>query len=174
MTVLHISPEQHVRRRILTYKKGIHYIAGDIGTNPHSLHLDITELNLPSNSVDLLYASYVLMMIDDVSAAIQESYRVLRTGGMAILQVPIFLNRTILYSGEDPNIRYIFGVDVLDRFQKVGFEVVVVPYPKLLSAAVKRRYGFEEQPIVVCLKREATAQPSRLRWEDLGKSVLYS
>jgi hypothetical protein len=164
-TVLHIGPELPLRRRF-SQQPGIRYVAGDISPRPGDRRLDLTALDIASDSIDFVYAGYVLMMIADETAAIRESYRVLRPGGMAVLQLPIYRDVSIDYRGSDsqeclrlfsdPNMHHVFGVDVFDRFRAAGFEVVVVPYSTLMSAAVKQRHGFEPQDIIVCLKPGTT------------------
>lgn len=162
-TVLHIAPERSLRRRFAR-QPGIRYLAGGISPERGDRSLDLTALDVPSESIDLLYAGYVLMMIADEMAAIRESYRVLRPGGMAVLQLPVYREQSIDYRGADreeclrlfgdPDMHHIFGTDVFDRFRHAGFDVVCVPYSRLLSQVVKRRHGLEEQDMVVCVKRD--------------------
>jgi len=165
LVVLHVSPEPHLRRR-LARLPGVRYMAGGLRPCAGDLSLDLTRLDLPSASVDFVYAGYVLMMIADEMAAIREVYRVLRPDGVAVLQVPIYRRVSIDYRGvdpqeslrrfSDPDMHHVFGEDLLGRFRDAGFDVVVVPYSRLLSATVRRRYGLEPQDIVVC-RKPATA-----------------
>lgn len=176
-SVLHISPERPLRRR-LARQPGIRYAAGGIHPEQGDRHLDLTSLAVPSNSVDLLYAGYVLMMIADEMAAIRESYRVLRPGGMAILQLPIFREVSIDYRGDDsreclclfsdPGMHHIFGEDIFERFRQAGFEVVRVPYSRMLSPAIRQRYGLEAQDIVVCVKPAESGWPGMRSGECSG------
>ncbi len=161
-TVLHIAPEWGLRQRF-SRSPGVTYIAGGLVPAPGDRALDLTNLNLPSESVDFLYAGHVLNMIADERAAICEAFRVLRGHGMAILQVPLFRDESIDYRGDDaseslrlfidPHMHHIFGRDLLARFRDAGFDLAVVPYGDLMSESFRHRYGFEKQDIIVCIKR---------------------
>jgi len=49
--------------------------------NAQTMHADVTQLDLPDNSVDLVTFTYSLTMIPDWFAAVTEAHRVLRPGG---------------------------------------------------------------------------------------------
>ncbi|MEM8864164.1 MAG: class I SAM-dependent methyltransferase [Planctomycetota bacterium] len=50
-------------------------------SNATAVHADVTQLDLPDDSVDLVTFTYSLTMIPDWFAAIAEAYRVLKPGG---------------------------------------------------------------------------------------------
>ena len=62
----------------------------------------VYSLPFDDNTFDLVICSEVLEHLDDYHAAIDEIYRVLNNNGIAILQVPININRKKTF--EDPNI----------------------------------------------------------------------
>lgn len=159
--VVHIAPEEPLRRQ-LSKMRNITYVAGGLWPRVGDPKLDITKLDLVSGSVDFLYAGHVLNAIADERVAIREVFRVLRPGGKAVLQVPMFREKSIDYRGDDrnecvrlfgdPDMHHIFGVDLLDRFREAGFDLAIVPYASLMSDSMRRYYGIEKQDMVVCIK----------------------
>ena len=133
--VLHVAPERcftpRLRRRL-----GLGYTTADLRDPRAMLRMDITRIELPDGSFDVVYCSHVLEHVPDDRAALRELHRVLRPGGWAILLVPITAERTI----EDPSVldplarlktfgqrdhvrRY--GPDFVDRLREAGFAVKV-------------------------------------------------
>jgi hypothetical protein len=102
---------------------------------PADLRLDITEMDLPDSSFDLILCSHVLEHVPDDRAATRELRRVLSGGGLALVLVPY---RPAVTTYEDPSIRSplgrmvafgqqdhvrIYGSDLPDRLREAGFEV---------------------------------------------------
>jgi SAM-dependent methyltransferase len=99
------------------------------------LRLDITAIDLPSRSVDMVVANHVLEHVDD-RAALAEMFRVLRPGGQAVVTVPLIegFDRTYedpahdtpearrLHYGDAEHLRW-YGRDFRDRLASPGFRV---------------------------------------------------
>ena len=161
-TVVHVAPEVPLRQRFLGMAE-VTYISGAIQPGMGLPKLDLTNIELPSDSVDLLYASHVLNMIPDERAAMREVFRVMRAPGIAVLQVPVFRQTSVDYRGHDesecerifkaPGMHHVFGIDILDRFREAGFELAIVPYATLMSDFTRKRFGLEKQDMIVCIKR---------------------
>lgn len=131
--VLHAAPESTVRRylseRVDTYvsvdlTRGLTSYAGTL-----SAAADLTRLPFASDSFDLVLASHVLEHIPDDRAAVRETLRVLKPGGIAVLPVPIVHQGPTMEYGEprpdeEMHVRAP-GLDYFDRFADEGFEVVV-------------------------------------------------
>jgi ubiquinone/menaquinone biosynthesis C-methylase UbiE len=79
-------------------------------------------IDLPDASFDVVFASHVLEHIDDDLAAINEVKRILKPGGIAILPVPVCVDKTIEYGApnlaEDEHMRAP-GLDYFDRYRSV-------------------------------------------------------
>ena len=65
--------------------------------------MDVTKLPFPKDEFDWVICNHVLEHIEEDQKAMSELYRVLKTGGCALLQVPISRKLEITY--EDFNIQ---------------------------------------------------------------------
>ena len=138
--VLHVAPERCLRK-VLKKNFNSGYIAADKFTKGYwyakdTAEMDITSRPHPDNSFDLIVCNHVLEHIGDDHKAISELARVLKPGGVAILQVPISLNnsatledRTAI-SAEDRKRIYgqfdhvrLYGQDYPSRLEQGGFIV---------------------------------------------------
>jgi hypothetical protein len=102
---------------------------------PADLRLDITEMDLPDGSFDLILCSHVLEHVPDDRAAMSELRRVLADGGLALVLTPYRddrptyedpsitapLDRMVAF-GQQDHVR-IYGTDLADRLREAGFEV---------------------------------------------------
>lgn len=132
--VLHVAPELGLSRIIKTHFN-IDYLTADISANDVMVKMDITKINYPADTFDVIICNHVLEHIIDDRKAMSELYRVLRPGGWAILQVPISLSLDKTYEdfsitepsereqvfGQSDHVR-IYAIDYLDRLREVGFE----------------------------------------------------
>ena len=83
--VLHFAPENIFERKFRQHYKN--YKTADLFAKA-DLKLNIEDINLPSESIDVIIANHVLEHVDDGKAA-TELYRILNFGGMLICMVPI-------------------------------------------------------------------------------------
>jgi Methyltransferase domain len=102
---------------------------------PADLRLDITDMDLPDGSFDLILCSHVLEHVPDDRAAMSELRRVTAPGGVALVLVPYRpdvptyedasitspLDRMVAF-GQQDHVR-IYGSDLADRLSAAGFEV---------------------------------------------------
>ncbi|MEO1495001.1 MAG: methyltransferase domain-containing protein [Pseudomonadota bacterium] len=128
--VVHFAAEPWVRAEMDA--RGAHYRTADLN-DQFELQLDITALDLPDRSVDMLMANHVLEHVDD-ARALAEIYRVLKPGGQAVLTVPMIegFDKTYedaahdtpdaraLYYGDPTHLRW-YGRDIRDRLAGAGF-----------------------------------------------------
>lgn len=138
LSILHIAPEEKISAQIL--EAGFSdYVCGDLFTEgytyPQYVH-DINILKIPfeENRFDLIICNHVLEHIIPDSRAIKELYRVLKIGGLAILQVPISNNMSKTFEndlvvnprereqvfGQYDHVR-IYGQDYEERLKTAGF-----------------------------------------------------
>jgi len=133
--VLHVAPEPCFEPRMRKLL-GEGYITSDL-TNPLAMsRMDITSIDYPDGTFDVIYCSHVLEHVPEDRRAMKEFYRVLKKGGWAILLVPISgettledlsivdpLERLRLY-GEKDHVRC-YGLDFMDRLKDAGFLVTL-------------------------------------------------
>lgn len=129
--VLHFAAEQFMGP-VIRATKPRSYVTADLRSG-FDRQLNIEQLDLPDGSFDVVICSHVLEHVDD-RAALAEMHRVLRSGGKAILMVPIvegwdqtYEDRAIadyaarkLHFGGGTHIRF-YGRDFRDRITAAGF-----------------------------------------------------
>lgn len=139
-SILHIAPERHVMEELLKIPF-LKYACGDKFTQGYSYptnvaDMDLTSLKFENNTFDFVISNHVLEHIPNDLDAMKEIFRVLKSGGQAILQVPFSLNteKTLEdWTVTDPTQREkvfgqfdhlrIYGQDYLERLRSVGFKV---------------------------------------------------
>jgi ubiquinone/menaquinone biosynthesis C-methylase UbiE len=100
------------------------------------IRADLTDISLQENSVDLVICNHVLEHVPDDALAMRELHRVLKPGGIAILQVPISTKLKLtdedhrITSPEQREKRFgqydhvrLYGSDYTDRLVAAGFSV---------------------------------------------------
>ena len=142
--ILHIAPELCFESR-LRKKFANSYITADLLAPSAMVKMDITCIQYPDQSFDVILCSHVLEHIQDDKQAMKEIYRVLKNDGFAILIVPIsdkektFEDPSIVspqerlkYFGQEDHVR-IYGLDYIDRLCDAGFKVSVTSVKDLCS-----------------------------------------
>ena len=149
--MLHIAPEAFFSI-VLEKQLGNNYITADLNKPNVTVKMDLTNIQYPDESFDVIYCCHVLEHIQDDRKAIKELFRVLKRDGWGIILVPVFGEKTI----EDPTIttpeerRKIYGVpdhvrlygsDYIDRLRDAGFKVDLIFPIDFLSEKEIRRMG---------------------------------
>ncbi len=130
--VIHFAAEPWVGAEMAA--RGADYRTADINDR-FEMRLDITAMDLPAGSVDMVIANHVLEHVDD-RAAFAEVHRVLAPGGQAVITVPMIegFDRTYedpahdtpearrLHYGDADHLRW-YGRDLRNRFAAPGFRV---------------------------------------------------
>ncbi|RMB56344.1 SAM-dependent methyltransferase [Dokdonia sinensis] len=164
-SLLHFAPEQAFFKRFR--KMGhLNYTTTDLNSPLADVKADICDLPFESDSYDIIFCNHVLEHIPDDTKAMQELYRVLKSGGMAILQIPQDLSRTETFEddaiidreerakifGQYDHVR-VYGRDYFDKLRAVGFKVDEVDYTTSISPDEVNRYRLAQGEVLpVCYK----------------------
>lgn len=145
-SVLHFAPEKHLSRVLRASGPG-RYVACDLFPRSADVaRVDMLAMPFDDGSFDLLIASHVLEHVEDDVRAVREIHRVLKPGGIAILQTPYSRKLRHTWSddgidtpearlqayGQEDHVR-LFGRDVFDRIAAAGFEACVRRHADLLG-----------------------------------------
>jgi ubiquinone/menaquinone biosynthesis C-methylase UbiE len=133
--MLHVAPE-HCLEPLLKKRLGNNYITADLVDPCAMVKMDITDIQYPDESFDVIYCSHVLEHVQDDRRAMREFHRVLKADGWAILLVPITAKVTfedpsivepserLKAFGQEDHVRR-YGPDYVDRLREAGFKVAV-------------------------------------------------
>lgn len=164
-SILHVAPEWGLQRAFRRCR-GVRYLSIDLASLDAQVNMDVTALDLPSNSFDAVLCSHVLEHIPDDRKALAEILRVLKPNGFALLLVPIHsLDRTyedpalttpaerLKAFGQEDHVRRC-GLDYPDRFREAGFSVDVLRYSERLSNEEAVSMGVDHvEDLFVCRAR---------------------
>ena len=163
--VLHFAPEQSFYK-LFRNQKNIDYTTTDLFSPLADVKADICNLPFEDNQYDIIFCNHVLEHIPDDTKAMQELFRVLKPGGMAILQIPQELNRAVTFTddtitnqkerteifGQYDHVR-IYGRDYFDKLRSIGFTVIEEDYTKKLNPELVEKYCLAKGEIIpVCFK----------------------
>ena len=163
--VLHFAPEQAFYK-LFRNQKNIEYTTTDLFSPLADVKADICDLPFDDNSYDIIFCNHVLEHIPDDIKAMQELFRVLKPGGMAILQIPQELARVTTFSddtitnqkeraaifGQYDHVR-IYGRDYFDQLRSIGFTVIEEDYTNKISPELVEKYCLAKGEIIpVCFK----------------------
>jgi SAM-dependent methyltransferase len=163
--VLHFAPEQAFYK-LFRNQKNLDYTTTDLLSPLADVKADICNLPFPDNEYDIILCNHVLEHIPDDTKAMQELYRVLKPGGMAILQIPQDLARTTTFAdnsivdqkerarifGQYDHVR-IYGLDYFDKLRSIGFNVIEEDYTSKIESTLVEKYCLAKGEIIpVCYK----------------------
>ena len=130
--VLHVGPERCIIDR---YKPAAgSWLSVDIDHRLADRLMDVQALELPPSSHDTVLCAHVLDVVPDVRRALGELQRVLRPGGLLLLQTP---------EGED--VRPVVAA---------GFEVETIVLDEQRDPDARRRLGLDLRPLYRCERLE--------------------
>ena len=163
--VLHFAPEQAFYKRFRK-QKNLDYTTTDLNSPLADVKADICNLPFKDEEFDVILCNHVLEHIPDDTKAMQELYRILKKGGMAILQIPQDLSREKTFEdnsitdrkerarifGQYDHVR-IYGRGYFDKLRSVGFTVIEEDYTKKIAPELVDTYRLAKGEIIpVCFK----------------------
>jgi SAM-dependent methyltransferase len=155
LRVLDVAPEEWMQTQ-LRRAPGIEYLSIDLESTLAMRQMDVTRLELPDASFDVIFCNHVLEHVPDDLAAMRELLRVLKPGGWAILQTPFDPARE--RTDEDPAVtdpderlrRFgqrdhvrTYGRDLFERLASCGWRITRDRFAGSLDSAVCARYALD-------------------------------
>jgi SAM-dependent methyltransferase len=159
--VLHFSPSSALFKKLKALK-GIEYVPTAFDNPLIKNHFDITSLPLPEYHFDLLICYHVLEHVTNDIKAMSELFRVLKKGGVALLQVPFSVKETIedssvtnpedrkKFFGQEDHVRYYGQEDFKQRLKNIGFSVEEIFYAEKFGEEKSSLYLLNKKEIIFC------------------------
>jgi D-aspartate ligase len=166
--VLEVAPHRSLVRA-LSSRPGVDYMGVDLEPlDGSTIRGDVTDLPLDDELFDAVLCVHVLEHVEDDRAAMGELHRVLRPGGWALVNVPYdpanptYEDAAVTSDsgrraafGEATHVR-VYGTDLRDRLESVGFDVTV-DHGCALTGETVARYGLTtDESIFLCKKPRDT------------------
>ena len=163
--LIHIGPGPSVGAWLAS-RDSIDYVSVDLYSPLAHVQADMCDLPFEDESFDMAVCVHTLEHIPDDRLALRELHRVLRPGGLAVVQVP---PSNLAETREDPSVtdpqererlfgQYdhvrLCGADYPDRMRETGFDVERIDYVDELALETRRRFGLRTgEPFDVCIRR---------------------
>jgi SAM-dependent methyltransferase len=173
LKVLHFAPEPQIARLLAAYQN-VDYLSVDIDHRKAMRAEDIRALSFADDSFDVIICIHVFEHIEEDKRAMQEVCRVLRPGGVALLDVPIDATRSFTYEDDSitsPEERTkafwqwdhvrLYGLDYPQKLKANGFVVDEKRYIESLNPELIRKHGLEVMPNYVCSKLSSASVKPR-------------
>ncbi len=164
--VLHVAPEPLMIPWLVSVSSD--YVNGDL-FHPAMMRLDLTDIALPDDSKTLVWCSHVLEHILDDGKALSELFRIIKPGGLLVLQVPIrgkvtYEDRFVVDESDrmkqflqEDHVR-LYGLDLEQRVQASGFRCEILSAANL-PPSDRKLYGVDAEfyrEVVLCWRPEAS------------------
>jgi SAM-dependent methyltransferase len=119
LRIIHFAPEPFFRG-FFSAQFG-NYESADLFMKDVDHQVDLQDLPFADETYDFVFASHVLEHIPDDEKAISEIRRILKPNGIAVLPVPLVVEKTVEYPEPNPYEAYHVrapGLDYFDRYRR--------------------------------------------------------
>ncbi len=160
LKLLHIAPELCFIK-IFKKMENIDYTTGDIESPLADVKMDVHNIPFDDDTFDVVFCNHVMEHVENDIKAMSEIYRVLKSGGWAIIQSPVYpeIEKTIedpavtdpkereRLFGQDDHLRK-YGRDYGDRLRKAGFKVTEDHFLDEINEKERIRYALPGEEII--------------------------
>lgn len=160
LKLLHIAPELCFIK-IFKKMENIDYTTGDIESPLADVKMDVHDIPFDDDTFDVVFCNHVMEHVENDIKAMSEIYRVLKSGGWAIIQSPVYpeIEKTIedpavtdpkereRLFGQDDHLRK-YGRDYGDRLRKAGFKVTEDHFLDEINEKERIRYALPGEEII--------------------------
>jgi predicted SAM-dependent methyltransferase len=157
--ILHFAPEKKLAERISVICKN-EYVKADLSPQDNTVKkVDVTNINYTNDYFDFVICNHVLEHVEDYLLALREIIRVLKPGGIAILQTPYsksleanFEDKSlqtsherVYYYGQEDHVRLFSEKQLLNDLKNVGFILDVIKNSDFFNEHECWYYGINAQ-----------------------------
>lgn len=162
--ILYFAPEYSMMKWF--GKNGIRLTTADLFDEKTDLRLDITAIDLPDGSYDMVICNHVLEHVSSYEKALSELNRILKDGGRLIISFPIDTKLDTVFEqeaktpeermrlfGQRDHVR-VFGNDSASVISSFGFDVSVIDISKMSGSIlpVTGPADYDSNQIFNCVK----------------------
>tara|TARA_B100000965_G_C19585170_1_gene755382 strand:+ start:1093 stop:1863 length:771 start_codon:yes stop_codon:yes gene_type:complete len=157
---LHIAPE-YCFIKIFKGMKNLDYLTADLISPWADIKMDVHDIPFEENTFDVVICNHVLEHVDDANKVMKEFYRVMKSGGWGIFQVPIDYNnpvtiedRSVTDARERERLYWqsdhlrLFGRDYSNKLTAAGFMVTESNFINEIDPKLVERYALDKNEIV--------------------------
>ncbi|MFP4088889.1 MAG: class I SAM-dependent methyltransferase [Cyclobacteriaceae bacterium] len=162
--VLHVAPEICFIDRFEAMPN-LEYITADLESPWAKVKMDLHDVPFEDNTFDVIFCNHVMEHVEDDIRCMSELHRVLKPGGWAIIQSPVYDFPVTLEDksitdpaerekafGQRDHLR-MYGQDYAQRLRSAGFQVSEDDFVKTLSPEEIRWYALmPDETIYLCSK----------------------
>tara|TARA_R110000868_G_scaffold14457_5_gene67382 strand:- start:32818 stop:33678 length:861 start_codon:yes stop_codon:yes gene_type:complete len=153
--ILHFAPEKNLRIKI-EKNCPLQYVKADLYSPDITLEkIDATAISFENLTFELVICNHVLEHIPDYTSALKEIFRVLKPGGMAILQTPYSKTLTnnfeddgintgelkFVFFGQEDHVRVFSEKSFIQSLVEAGFILDIIKHEDLLKEVDSLYFG---------------------------------
>lgn len=166
-SILHFAPERSISMKIKDCHP-IRYVKGDLFPNDSDIEkIDATDIPFQDASFDIIIGNHILEHIPDHRKAISEMHRVLKSGGIAIVQTPYsellhsnFEDEGInsdelrqFFYGQEDHVRVFGKKQFLSTLEDLGFKLLLTKHSDLFDSHEARYFGVNEHEDLIQIQK---------------------
>lgn len=166
--ILYFAPEYSMLRWLK--HNSIKVTTADLFASGVDLKLDITDIDLPDGSYDLIICNHVLEHVSSYKDALNELHRILTPDGLLIISFPIDPGRNTVFEqeadtpeerirlfGQNDHVR-VFGSDSKTMLESYGFNVDTADTSSMPESIlpVTGPADYDSDRIFICRKKAGT------------------